>query len=319
MRIPDDMFAPSCNESIIGEIDLNEKDYFMASSNVKSLAVKYGWWDPNGGAPFRWDVAYFGKRANSLRTWRSLSLVAPSLNLKPGANGYPIPIKPDKKLSILDIRNLYGDFYEGTEFDKTKGMAAGPFGNPWWPPGTPDLQTSIPDATGESIIITQSRDWLPDPIGGVMWVGMGGSGDATVYVPFYAGITKVPTAYTIGVKTRFNWDSAFWTFNLVGNFARLNYTYMMKEIKEAQHALETMQLNRQEGIDEEAYTLYRQNPASATRFLNDYCEKNANQVLDRWRDLTAYLIARWAPSTFPNSLHEPLPLKSWRDALSQKQ
>ena len=40
MRIPDDMFAPSCNESIIGEIDLADPDRFMASSNVKSLAVE---------------------------------------------------------------------------------------------------------------------------------------------------------------------------------------------------------------------------------------------------------------------------------------
>lgn len=53
MRIPDDMFAPSCNESIIGKIDLNDPDYYMASSNVKSLAIKFGWWYPKSGDPFR--------------------------------------------------------------------------------------------------------------------------------------------------------------------------------------------------------------------------------------------------------------------------
>ena len=167
MRIPDDMFAPSCNESIIGEIDLADPDRFMASSNVKSLAVSYGFWDPKGDKPFRWDVAYWGKKANNLRTWRSLSLVAPSLNLKPRAEGYPIPVKPDRKISFSDLRKLYQDFYQGTEFDRTKGIAAGPFGCPWWPRGSAEMYGTIPDATGPSLAITQSRDWLPDSIGGL--------------------------------------------------------------------------------------------------------------------------------------------------------
>jgi dipeptidase len=49
MRIPDDKFAVNANESIIGEIDLNNQDNFMASSNVISLAVKHGWWNPKSG------------------------------------------------------------------------------------------------------------------------------------------------------------------------------------------------------------------------------------------------------------------------------
>lgn len=61
MRIPDEMFAPSCNENIIGEIDLDDKDNYIASGNVKSLAIKHGWRDPKSGRPFRWD-SYTGGR-----------------------------------------------------------------------------------------------------------------------------------------------------------------------------------------------------------------------------------------------------------------
>ena len=62
MRIPDNQFAVVANESIIGEVDLDDKENFMASSNIKSLAIKHGWWDPNSGTPFRWDLAYTGKK-----------------------------------------------------------------------------------------------------------------------------------------------------------------------------------------------------------------------------------------------------------------
>ena len=316
MRIPDDMFAPSCNESIIGEIDLADPDRFMASSNVKSLAVSYGFWDPKGDRPFRWDVAYWGKKANGLRTWRSISLVAPSLNLKPNAEGYPIPVKPDKRISFFDLRKLYQDFYQGTEFDRTKGIAAGPFGCPWWPRGSAEAYGTIPDATGPSLAITQSRDWLPDSIGGLTWLGLGGWGDGCVYVPFYAGMTVLPEAYADGIKTKFSWDSAYWTFNLVANWARLHYSRMMAEIAKVQSAVESAELNRLPGIDEEAYSLYQNNPSSATQYLNDYCRENAEAVLERWRDLASYLIAWYSHNSwFGSEIEVPA---SWKQTVQEK-
>ena len=316
MRIPDDMFAPSCNESIIGEIDLADPDRFMASSNAKSLAADYGWWDPKGGQPFRWDVAYWGKRANGLRTWRSLSLLSPSLNLKPNAEGYPIPVKPDKKISFFDLRRLYQDFYQGTEFDRTKGLAAGPFSCPWWPRGSGEPYGTIPDATGPSLAIIQSRNWLPDSIGGLTWLGLGGWGDGCVYVPFYAGVTMLPEAYMSGIKTRFSWDSAYWTFNFVANWARLHYSRMMVEIAKVQSAIETAEMNRLAGIDEEAYSFYRSDPSRAVEYLNEYCLRNAEDVLSQWKELASDLIAWYSHNSwFGSEIEVPA---SWKQAVQEK-
>jgi dipeptidase len=72
------------------------------------------------------------------RVWRGLSLMALSLNLDPWApvvdkgltRAYPFPVKPDKKIALSDVIALHRDHYAGTEFDLTKGMAAGPRGNP---------------------------------------------------------------------------------------------------------------------------------------------------------------------------------------------
>ena len=175
------------------------------------------------------------------------------MNLRPGAEEYPNPIKPDKPLSIQNIREIHADHFEGTEFDKTNGLAAGPFGSPEWPRGTPNDRRSLAVLYSDTIIINQCRNWLPNPIGGVMWVGMSG-GAITVYVPFYAGITELPKAYD-RVRTEFDWDSAFWTFYLVGNWAQLNYSSMIKEIKTTQYMLEHSEFKRQGTIDEEAFSL----------------------------------------------------------------
>jgi len=316
MRIPDDMFAVNANESIIGEIDLNDKDNFMASSNVKSLAIKHGWWDPKSGEPFRWDLAYTGKKANSLRTWSALNMVAPSENLQPYADGYPMPIKPDKKLSILDIRKIHGDRLEETEFDQTKGLAAGPFGSPNWPFGAPDQTRAIGTMSSDSIIINQCRDWLPSPIGGVMWVGLGG-GDINLYVPFYAGITRLPQAYKTGVRTQFDWNSAFWVFELLGSWAQLNYVNMIKEIKAEQHRIESAELDRQAAIDEEAWTLYQQDPHLAREYLTNYCIENANDALADWKKLAGSLITRYSYGT-ATTIEKYIAPEWWRKALAEK-
>jgi len=314
MRIPDDMFAVNANESIIGEIDLSDEENFMASSNVTSLAIKHGWWDPKSGEPFRWDLAYTGKKANSLRTWSALNMVAPSQSLKPHAEGYPMPLRPDKKLSILDIRKIHGDRFEGTEFDQTKGLASGPFGSPNWPFGAPNQTRSIGTMSSDSIIINQCRNWLPAPIGGVMWVGLGG-GDINLYVPFYAGITRLPEAYTSGVRTEFDWDTAFWVFELVGSWAQLNYMNMIKEIREEQQRIESAQLDRQTAVDEEAWTLYQKDPHLAREYLTDYCIDNANKAIAGWKKLAVSLISRYSYGS-ASALEKYIAPEWWRKEIA---
>ena len=62
-RVPDDQVSVCPNESRIGEIDLANKDYFLASPNVVSCAVEQKLYDPAGGKPFSWKRAYSPPRA----------------------------------------------------------------------------------------------------------------------------------------------------------------------------------------------------------------------------------------------------------------
>ena len=85
--------------------------------------------------------------------------------------------------------------------------------------------------TGFSFV-TQSRSWLPDPIGGILWFGVDDT-YSTCYAPMYCGITEIPECFEVGNGDllTFSETSAFWTFSQVSNYAYLRYDDMIKDIQ----------------------------------------------------------------------------------------
>ena len=117
----------------------------------------------------------------------------------------PLWIKPDNKLSVRDVMNLMRDYYQGTPMDMTKDLGAGPYGSTvrWRPmqyevDGETYLQERAisTQQTGFSFV-SQSRNWLPDPVGGILWFGVDDT-YYTVYTPMYCGITEVPSSFAVG-------------------------------------------------------------------------------------------------------------------------
>jgi len=303
-RIPDGEVGISANRARIGEIDLDNKDYFMASSNIFTLGEEMGFYEPKSGKPFVFYEVYAPKVSfyNRRREWRVLSLVAPSLNLDPWAERYPFSVKPDKKLTVQDIIAIKRDHYEGTEFDLTKGMAAGPFGNPnrYPTPSTvrPEDSKSLDWERAISMFrcsysfVSQVRSWLPDPIGGVLWFGEDAP-HSTCYIPFYCGITEVPISFSSGRRDVFDKDSAWWAFNFVSNWADLKFSYMIEDIKAAQNELEGDFFAMQPAVEMAAVELYKKDPALAVKYLTNYSNDCANRAVDKWWKLADELIGKY--------------------------
>jgi len=303
-RIPDDEVGVSANRSRIGEIDLDDTDHFMASSNVYSLGEEMGYYDPNGDEPFVfWEV--YGPKTdfyNRRREWRVLSLVAPSLDLPMDQQRYPFTVKPDKKLSVQDLMAIKRDHYEGTELDLTKGMAAGPFGNPnRYPTPTnmkPEARNTLRWERAISMFrcsysfVSQSRSWLPDPIGGVLWFGEDAP-HSTCYIPLYCQITEVPKSFSEGSRITFDKDFAWWAFNFVSNWADLKYSYMIEDIKAAQEEIEGGFFAMQSAVEMAALELYKKDPALAVKYLTNYSNDAANRAVDRWWKLADELVAKY--------------------------
>ncbi|HPS79543.1 MAG TPA: C69 family dipeptidase, partial [Thermoanaerobaculaceae bacterium] len=224
-------------------------------------------------------------------------------------------------LGVQDVMALMRDHYEGTPMDMTAGVDAGPFGSPlrsrpmtFQLDGKP-FSWERPISTQQTgcSYVANSRSFLPDEVGGVLWYGLDDT-YTSCYVPLYAGNTAVPPSFTQGSLKRFSWDSAWWVFNLVANFSQLKFSYMVKDIQKVQQELEGNFFELQPAIEKTAQAMLATDPERARRFLTDYSVSAGEQVTRRWKELAEALFTRYNDGYVQDASGEPQELgypESW--------
>jgi len=306
-RVPDDHVSFCPNESRIDEIDIENKDFFMASPNVVSYAIEAGLYDPESRKPFSWKHAYSPSQGSAASTqgrrgrlWRLFSLIAPSQNFSPETEGMDLPfsVKPDQKLSVKDVMDITRDKYQGSQFDPAVGLKAGPFSNPNYFRGfiIDKQRYNAPRCVNVSSVeyttITQSRSWLPDPIGGINWIAFG-SQDTSCYIPLYCGITEMPESFTKGDHYVFDRESARWAFDYVDFHTQVVYSYAIEDVKKAQENYEGRSLKKIPILDKAAAELYEKDKAEAIEFITDFILRNAKSTVDGWWKLGDRLLVKY--------------------------
>ena len=232
-------------------------------------------------------------------------------NLK---NRMPLWIKPERKISVTDMMDFMRDHLEGTPLDMTKDMGAGPYKNPYrWRPLTFEVDGNVycnERATCSQqcgfVFVAQSRSWLPDPIGGIHWFGVDDAA-SNVFVPMYCSITEAPHAYAAGNGSmmEFTFNSAFWVFNMVSNFAYTRYSDIHPEIRETQTGLENKFVDRVREADQKALALYNNDPKAAVEFLTGFSAEQGALALRTWQQLWAYLFTRYMDGNIKTALPVP--------------
>ncbi|MCJ7443595.1 MAG: C69 family dipeptidase [Methanotrichaceae archaeon] len=315
-KVPDgDVFVAS-NIFRIREVKPDDPN-MIYSENLFDVAKARGWWKPQDG-PLDWlktvSTGEYSHPYYSLaRTWSVLNRISPSQNFSPYVNDtwskeYPFSVKPDKKLTTKDMLHIFRDHYEGTIFDLTKGMAAGPYGNPYRNDGPFDQHKAFepgeikPGAWPRPVspffcsysYIAQGRSWLPDPIGGVCWFGYAQPYE-TCYMPIYAGVNSVPVQFYYGNHSVFDKNSAFWAFNFVTNWATLRYSDIINDIQYEQSYIEGKELSNQSEIETQAKKILDSRGTRACcEFLTSYSTNNALYVLNDWWKLADLLITKYS-------------------------
>jgi dipeptidase len=216
------------------------------------------------------------------------------------AEPYPLWIKPDEKLSLSDVFSIMRDHYEGTDYDMTQGLDAGPYGNPnrWrpmdWEVDSVKYVWERPISTQQTgfSMVSQSRGWLPDPVGGVLWYGVDDT-YTTCYFPMYCCITDVPKSFSVGTIKRFDFESAWWTFNFVANFATIKYVHMIEDIKAVQSAIEGEFIALQPAVEKTALSLYKSDPDLMKSYLTNYTVMQGEMMTEHWRELGKYLVTKY--------------------------
>ncbi len=297
VRIPDDHISVVANASRIRTLDLDDSENYMASDNVFSAAEELGLWNEKSGEPFEFCYAYANRNSMGCRRreWRVLDLVAPSLNLDPNAENYPLSVKPDKKISTQEVVNMFRDYYQDTPYDMSRSMLSvdkegksvkSPIANPFLNRELKELlniqnERTIACIRATYVQITQSRSWLPNEIGGVVWFGYDNPA-ATPHTPFYIGNTTMPKSYMVDARTKFNKESAWWAYRVVAQLALFRWQDMIVDIDLVWNEIENKAFSDQAKIEEEALTRYKKNPNDAIEFLTKYSNTIANNAVDRY-------------------------------------
>ncbi len=312
VKIPDGYISAHANMARIGVFS-RYKTEVLHSKNVISFAIKKGYYNPKKDGPFNFSKVYNPPteeqvRYSLRRVWSIFRRSAPSQNFSSdysssikGAKPYPLYIKPDKKLGVRDLISLHRDHYEGTQFDMTKDLTAGPFGAPdrWrpmkWKVNGKLYSWERPISTQQAafVFISQSRDYIPDEIGGVYWYGPDNP-YTNFFAPFYTSITELPKSYTVGTLRRFTKDSAWWAFNFVANYANLRWSYMIKDIQKVQKEIEDTEFELQPYIEKTAMELLKNGKKELMKkYLTRYCVENAESGIKKWWNLADKLITKY--------------------------
>ena len=352
-RIPDGYISGHANHARITTFPLADGKKSISSKEISKInnpdvetvyaydvidvARGYGWYNgPDRDFSFSDTYApldFGGARFCEARVWSGFNKVnsemgkyldyAMGKNLK---NRMPLWIKPERKLELSDIMSMMRDYYQNTPMDMSKDPGAGPFGSTvrWRPmEWSVDGQTYFNERaistqqTGFSFI-SQSRSWLPDPIGGILWFGVDDT-YYTVYTPMYCGMTRVPESFAVGNgdMMTFSDDAAFWVFNQVTNFAYTRTSVMIEDLQSKQKELESSYMSDTRKTDQYAADLYLNDRVAAVQYITDYSVKAGDKTVSEWKDLYRFLFTKYMDGNIKTRQPVPPGYKSVNPKISQ--
>ncbi len=218
------------------------------------------------------------------------------------SNRMPLWVKPNKKVSVLDMMSFMRDHLEGTELDMANDLGAGPFHCPYrWRPMGFEVdgveymheRTTATQQTGFSFVSQSNANSIPE-IGGIIWWGVDDAA-STVYCPMYTCMTEIPLCYRVGNGSMMEYSetAGFWIFNQVSNWAYTKYDYIHPEIAEKQAEYEQGWVKETQKISIKASHLYAKDPAEAVKFLTDYSNNEAMKLCADWKAFYQYLFVKY--------------------------
>lgn len=311
VRIPDNAISGHANEPRIRKVDLKDKENVRYAKDMIKFARKRGYFTGKD-QDFSFADA-FAEHDPSTRRGCDARVWSYFRRFNDGADRYfawvnadsnepmPLYIIPDRKVSPEGMQDAMRDQFQGTPYDMTQDVGAGPYHVPYrWRPMEYEVdgkkylmeRAIATQQTGWSFV-SQSRDWLPDPVGGVFWFGTDDT-NTSVYMPLYCGMTEVPAELAQGDVNTFDINSNFWVNNIVANEAYHRYDMMIPDIRKVQNKLEKGFFEQVKANDPKLKAMVEAGDMAGYRnAVNALGAQDAKEATDRYRDLAVYLFVKF--------------------------
>ncbi len=274
-RVPDKQVAMIANTYTIHQVDLSDRDNFLASKDIVKYAVSRGWYKPEKDGPFDFARAYANpKSASSLsnfdRQWSGLSyVIAKPIPLGPNL---PFSVVPKQKVDVAQIKQILRHDNDAKILQSSSLTE-----------NTDKSACAICRGSTQTSFVAQLRRNIPLDIGIVYWVCLAPP-RTSFYIPFHFGISDFPAgfsskserpsiiSYNERVNSTFRADplQAFWTFSNFYNKVQGTSTQTITRIKAQAEQIENNALSLQRPLEETACRLYPEDKATAMRILANY-------------------------------------------------
>ena len=317
-RVPDDCIAAHANQARFTTINFKDKENWMWSKDVVSFARKQGYFEGKD-KDFNFQEAYApydfsGLYVCEARVWSFFRKFSDDMDKyfdfasgktfvetggKDAGERMPLYIKPNHKVSAQELKDCMRDQYEGTPLDITQGPDAGPwnsklrYGSLGFQYDSVQYWFERPIATQQTAwsFVAQMRGYESAKAGGIFWFGVDDAA-STVYVPIYSTITEVPNCFaeSNGDMYTYSPTAAWWTFNIVANWAYTKYSAMMPDIKKVQTMWEDKFNAKVEDVDK---TVANLSAKDAQAWLTRYSCVEAEKVTQAWKHLGIYLFTKY--------------------------
>lgn len=209
IRIPDDCYAVTGNQTAIQDIDFNDPDNYMWSQGIRDFVTDH---DLNPDID-RWNFRHiFGtsnkkdRQYNTPRVWYVQRYLSPkaAAGQTPQSNEMPFIRKPEKKIALEDIEYLLSSHLDETKYD--------PLGQS--DPADRRRYRSIALQRTANSHILQVR---PHDTGSqaIIWTAFG-IPTFSPFVPFFANATDFDQTYS-ETPDKMNFESAYWLYEALAS------------------------------------------------------------------------------------------------------
>ena len=328
VRIPDGYVSAHANQSRIHKFDQKDPDNCLYSKDVITFAKKKGLYK-GSDKDFSFCDTYCpadfsGLRSCEARVWAAFNIMGKGKFVWEDASGshsesadsyldfamgnntthkMPLYIKPAEKLGVHEVADIMRDHYEGTPMDMTQDVGAGPNHLPYrWRPMSWKVdgaeyvhERAIATQQTGFWILCQSRSWLPDEVGGILWFGVDDAATSPL-TPVYTNIISVPEYFEVGNGSMIEYSptSAFWQTNKVTHFAYLMYDRVAPVIREKIYQYEDECFKAVTATDAKVLSMLRNSnidgaKTAMTNMVNDL----ATQYFNNWKVLENDLLVKF--------------------------
>ena len=305
-RVPDGYICAHANQARITNIDFNDPENWLYSEDVVDFAREMGYFE-GADEEFSFCDAYAPLTFSGMRGCESAEEYLDFAMGYNADNRLPLFVKPAEKISFKEVADVMRDHYEGSPMDMRVDAGAGGHHTPYrWRPmefeydGKTYLnERAIATQQTGFWIVCQSRSWLPDEIGGVIWFGADDAATSCL-TPVYTSVNEIPQCIKVGNGSLIEYSptSLFWVTNRIANFAYMLYDRIEPEVREVIDARENAAVEEQPEIDAAALEILGETPTeesiAATRdFLTTYSIAQAQSLFDTWKELDIYLLVKY--------------------------